>query len=135
MKKLSLLFVLAVLISSCGSSFDQQVAFDEVMDMHDAAMPKIGEVMSLKKQVEAKAQTETDAAAKAELEELSKELENAQQGMMIWMRGWSSAFTPHKNGETTVEEQKAFFAAEMEKVTKVKDDIFNSIEKAKKELN
>jgi len=27
-----------------------------------------------------------------------------------------------------------FIAAEMEKVTKVKDDIFNSIEKAKKEL-
>lgn len=134
MKKLTFLFAFTLLLSACGSSFDQQAAFDEVMDMHDAAMPKIGEVMNLKKQVLAKAESATDEAVKAELNTLAEELGTAQEGMMVWMRSWVGAFEPHKNGETTIEEQKAFFAAEMEKVTKVKDDIFNSIEKAKKEL-
>ena len=134
MKKLTFLFAFTLLLSACGSSFDQQAAFDEVMDVHDAAMPKIGEVMNLKKQVLAKAESATDEAIKAELNTLAEELGTAQEGMMVWMRSWSGAFEPHKNGETTIDEQKAFFAAEMEKVTKVKDDIFNSIEKAKKEL-
>ena len=105
------------------------------MDVHDAVMPKIGEVMQLKKQIENKAMAETDEAVKSELIAIAEDLGHAQEGMMVWMRAWGGAFEPHKKGETTVDEQKAFFAAEMERVTKVKDDILNSIKAAKSKLN
>ncbi len=135
MKKLLFLFTFAMIITACGGpKFDQQAAFDEVMDLHDEAMPKIGEVMSLKKQLEAKAKAESDSTEAANLNQLAKDLGDAQEGMMVWMRAWAGGFEPHKKGETTVEEQKAFFASEKEKVTQVRDDINESISAAKAKL-
>ena len=122
-------------MSACGGSgFDQQAAIDEVLDMHDVAMPKIGEVMSLKKKILEKAETASDSTLLKELRSIAGDLDAAQQGMMVWMREWGQISMPHVNGETSEEEQIAFFKSEMEKVTKVRDDIFNSIDAAKKKL-
>lgn len=135
MKKLLCLFLTALILSACGSGFDRQAAIDEVLDMHDVAMPKIGEVMSLKKKILEKAETASDSTLLVELRSIAGDLDAAQQGMMIWMREWGEISTPHVNGESSEEEQVAFFKSEMEKVTKVRDDIFNSIDAAKKKLN
>lgn len=131
-KVLSLLFILLVVVS-CGG-FDTKAKVDEVLDIHDEVMPKMGEVMNLKRKVLEKAQAESDSIKVNELRSLAKDLDQASEEMMVWMREWSKNSQPHVNEESDLEDRKAFFAKEMEKVTKVKEDINNSIAAAKKEL-
>lgn len=139
MKKVFGLLLITLFTFSCGGDgFDREAEKDKVIDVHDEVMPKLGEVMKLRKQVLAKAtelgteNSETEAVAA--LKNLANELDEARKGMMTWMNDWAKSSKPHVNGESTVEEQKAFFAAEMERVTKVKNDINNTIAAADKAL-
>lgn len=128
----TLLTVLAIV--SCGAeSFDIEAETDKVLDIHDEVMPKIGQVMNLKKEVLAKASEVSDEAAD-ELRDLASDLEEAQEGMMQWMRQWGEVSKPHLNGETTTAEVKSFFKDQIEKVTEVKDKINSSIAAANKAL-
>jgi len=133
MKKIFALAALLFLFAAC-SGFDTEAKKNEVLDIHDEVMPKIGQVMNLKKKVLEKAETEADSTKANDLRDLAKQLEDANTGMMVWMRQWSMNSKPHLDEETTIEERKAFFKSEMEKVSKVKEDINNSIAAAKKEL-
>lgn len=138
MKKFSAFLLVAFFTFSCGGGFDRKVETDKVFAIHDEVMPKIQEVMDLRKKTldKAKSLDATDLSNKelTDLRMLAAELENARKGMMTWMNDWSKNAKPHTEGTSTEEEQKAFFASEMERVTKVKEDINNSIEKAKKAL-
>lgn len=126
------LFLLSI-VFACGG-YNTKARVDEVFDVHDAVMPKMGEVINLKRKVLEKAQIETDSIKVKELRDLAQKLDNAGEGMMVWMREWSKNSKPHVNEESDLDKRKAFFAAEMEKVTKVKDDINNAIAAAKQEL-
>jgi hypothetical protein len=134
MKKIFAFGAVLLLFASCGVSFNTEAKIDEVLDIHDEVMPKIGEVMNLKKKVLEKAEIETDSIKVNELRDLAKQLDDANTGMMVWMREWSANSTPHVTEESSLEERKAFFKEEIEKVSKVRDDINNSIDAAKKEL-
>jgi len=136
MKKVFALLLVALFTVSCGGGFDREAARDKVIDVHDEVMPKLDEVMNLKKQVLAKATevSATESKTADELRDLAAELESARKGMMTWMNDWSKTSTVHVKGESAEEEQKAYFAAEMERVTKVKEDINSSIAAAKKVL-
>lgn len=133
MKKILALFTLLFLATACGG-YNTKAKVDEVFELHDEVMPKMGEVMNLKRRVLEQAQNETDSARVNELRDLAKRLDDANTGMMVWMREWSKNADPHVNEETDIEARKAFFEQEMARVTKVKEDINNVISAAKEEL-
>lgn len=139
MKKVFGLLLIALFTFSCGGDgYDREAEKDKVIDVHDEVMPKLGLVMNLRKQVLAKATAlstdNPESEAVSSLEDLAAELDVARKGMMTWMNDWSKSSKPHVNGESTEEQQKAYFSAEMERVTKVKDDINSAIASANKVL-
>lgn len=135
MKKVLGLVLIALFTLSCGGGFDAKVEEGKILDVHDEVMPKLGEVMNLRRQVLAKAtelaESNPEDEALAGLRNLATDLEDARKGMMTWMNDWAKTKTPHTSGQSTEEEQKAFFQSEMERVIKVKDDINSSIAAAK----
>ncbi len=138
MKKVLGLVLIAIFTFACGGGFDAKVEEGKILDVHDEVMPKLGEVMSLKRKVLAKA-TEIeadnpDAESLDDLRNLAGELDAAREGMMKWMNDWAKGKEDHVNRTSSEEEQKAFFAAEMALVTKVKEDINSSIAAAKEIL-
>ena len=133
MKNALILLVLSFLVVSCGG-YDTKAKVDEIFEVHDEVMPMLGEVMVLKNRVLEKANSESDSLKVVALQELAQDLDNAQRGMMLWMNEWAANAEPHKNEQSNLEERKVFLEAEMDKVTKVKEDIISSIEVAKKEL-
>ena len=137
MKRIWVLLLLAVM--ACGvEKVDHEAMKNSVLDTHDEVMPKMGNLVKLKKQVlgkvgEIAAADSTDARI-AELRDLANELESAYQGMMTWMHEWSEKSDPYTKGTAPSEEITAFYEAEQKKVDKVKADINGSIEKAEKAL-
>ncbi len=134
MKNLLSSLLIVLLVSSCGEGYDTQAEMDKVMAIHDEVMPKMGQVMKLKKQILQKADESSDSTEVNELRDLASDLDKANDGMMVWMRQWSKSANPHIEEKTDVESRKAFFASQMEKVTQVKTDINSSISKAEEAL-
>ena len=136
MKKIWVLVLMAALVA-CGG-VDNEALKNKVLDTHDEVMPKMGQVMNLKKQVVAKAAELESADSSnekiAELRDLAGELEAAYQGMMTWMRDWSESSDPYTKGEVSSSEVTAYYESEQAKVDKVKADINGSIAKAQKAL-
>lgn len=131
MKKLFSILAVLLAFSACSESESTKDKVDEIFLIHDEAMPKIGELMSLKKQVLSKAQEVENPDS---LRGIANDLEKAQQGMMTWMNEWASNSQPYVNEEANKDEIEAYLKAEKEKVTKVREDINNSIAAAKKVL-
>lgn len=104
----------------------------QILNIHDEVMPKIGEVMNLKKKLIGKADSMEGESAEA-LRDLANRLEDANSSMMSWMREWSGQYTKVMES-TDLEAQKEWFTKEMEKVQEVKEKINGSLEQAKKEL-
>ena len=134
MKSLLTSFFIILLISSCGESYDTQAEMDKVMAIHDEVMPKMGEMMKLKKQLLDKTAVLNDSVEIEQYRELAQHLDEAQNSMMVWMRQWSKSANPHIEEKTDIESRKAFFASQMEKATQVKNDINSSINKAESAL-
>ncbi|KOF03905.1 hypothetical protein AWW67_15465 [Roseivirga seohaensis] len=132
MKRAFSLFVIILFVFACEKKEDK---FDtlktEVFAIHDEVMPKMGELMSLKKKILDKVE---GSANPDELRGIALSLEKAQEGMMSWMNDWSKNSTPHVNNESTEEEKMTFINAEIVRVKKVKEDINSSIAAAKKAL-
>ncbi len=136
MKKIWVLVLMAALVA-CGG-VDNEALKNKVLDTHDEVMPKMGQVMNLKKQVVAKA-AELESADSSnekitELRDLAGELEAAYQGMMTWMRDWSESSDPYTKGEVSPSEVTTYYESEQAKVDKVKADINGSIAKAQEAL-
>lgn len=138
MKKFLGLILITIFTFSCGDGFDAKVEEGKILDVHDEVMPKLGEVMSLKRKVLAKAtEIEADspgAESLKDLRDLAGDLDGARDGMMKWMNDWAKSKEPHMSGTSSKEDQIAFFAAEMERITKVKEAINSSIAAAKEIL-
>lgn len=137
MKKISILLLFAVM--ACGGEKAAHEAMkSSVLEVHDEVMPKMGQLMKLKKQLLSKAgeiaENDTADGRITELRGLADELESAHQGMMTWMHQWSENAAPYTNGTAPSEEITAFYKAEQKKVNQVKADINGSIEKAQKAL-
>ncbi len=144
MKLLVLLSIALTLASSCKEkvavaveqttdsrlSADLQNYENEVMKIHDEAMPKMSEIKRLSSQlIEIKAEAaETPEGKPVEIEGLDDTLESlrqAEEGMMTWMNNYSNA-----KARVTPELLKTFYERELEKITQVKMNMLNSIEKA-----
>lgn len=107
-----------------------QALYDEVMKLHDEGMAKMDEIYQLKEELK-----EQIASAPALVEEKKKDIEakiskldSAQKGMMVWMR----SFNPDLDS-LDGQAYRKYLESEMEKVKKVKDDIFDAIARARQE--
>ena len=130
---------LVLLVAACGGNGKQQeeelseneVLMNAVLDKHDEAMARMGEIYNLKKRLLAKVDSLVSAngeeTAINELRDLAGDLEKADVGMMDWMRDFNSTWDPHKDGKLPEEETKAYYEDHQKRVKKVADDINSSI--------
>ncbi|HEY9116243.1 MAG TPA: hypothetical protein VIN11_00370 [Roseivirga sp.] len=136
MKNVYMLAVLSLILWSCGGGYNPEAEKNKILDVHDEVMPKIGEVMNLKKKVLDKAGilSEEEASLVQELRALAQELDDANSGMMSWMRDWSKNSNEYLNMKAGEEAQVDYLTNQMEKVTEVKEAINSAIQRAKEAL-
>ncbi len=136
--------ILALALVACGKNADQhdhesnstdspnQALYDQVMDIHDEVMPKMDDIMKLKRQLQEEIANTPDMVVerKAQLEQIISNLDSASYAMMDWMH----KFNPLPD---SVDQEKAreYLESEMEKVKKVKTQMLESIDKAKQQTN
>lgn len=136
--------ILALALVACSKNADQhdhesnsndspnQALYDQVMDVHDEVMPKMDDIMKLKRQLQEEIANTPDMVVerKAQLEQIISNLDSASYAMMDWMH----KFNPLPD---SVDQEKAreYLESEMEKVKKVKTQMLESIDKAKQETN
>lgn len=136
-----LLFVM--LVSACSktqpaaeadteSDNPNQVLYDQVMDVHDEVMPRMDDIMKLKRSLQEQIANTPDMVVerKQQLEKIISNLDSASSAMMNWMH----EFNPLPD---TVDQELAreYLEEEMEKIRKVKTLMLESIDKAKQENN
>ena len=92
--------------------------YKEVMAVHDEVMPLMSEIMALNKKLKEKAANLNNTQEKAEVQEMSSDLEAANEGMMNWMR----KFNPNLENMTH-QETMDYLRAEKEKIEKVREDM------------
>lgn len=136
------LFIFAFILASCGANKaeeqkkQQETLAKEVMDIHDEVMPKMGELVSLKKQVKQLVNTWTadslntsNDAKVSEAGTLIEKLEAADKGMMDWMHEYNGGQGLYEH-ELIME----YLNAEKVKITQVKTDMNASMDEAKQFL-
>ena len=126
MKKYS--FLIFSLIGLCLFSIscqeynqEQQQLWDQVMEVHDEIMPKMGDLHQLKKQLKKREKQSAITAAIASIEQ-------SQDAMMDWMREFKSMRDLSK-----LEHQAAlnYLKKEQERVEQLKQLMLGSLEEGK----
>lgn len=124
---------------SCNEVSKEEQEFDALMqnviDVHDEVMPKMGTLSSLIKELEPKIDTTTTGQSYAKAQQ---DLKNSYDFMMEWMSDFSTKF-PHgeENKVDDIEKftaKKKLLQEEKIEVTKLKDQINSSIDAAKQLL-
>jgi hypothetical protein len=112
--------------------------YTQVMEMHDAVMPKMGKVRGAQKKAQALVDSIGGLAPKAagtvrsyqkELEQLVNELSYADFAMDKWMMEFNL-----DSGKNNMEIRTAYLRAELDKVSKVKEAVLQSLSKAEQLL-
>jgi hypothetical protein len=118
---LSLFLLPAVLLVSCGEKKKEvkDELYDKVMAVHDEVMPKMGDIMKLKKQLKGKidelsSEEVIDSAKISQLEQAIADLDNSHEGMMGWMHEFNNNFDGMVN-----EEIMKYLNEQMDKIQKV----------------
>ncbi len=94
----NLLFLSLLLLLSCQSSKKEEVDLkalkDEVFELHDEVMPLMGDLRRVRKSLMLQVDTiqGTDSERAAILTEASNNLNEANEGMMVWMRNFDPNF-------------------------------------------
>ncbi|AGA76312.1 hypothetical protein Echvi_0008 [Echinicola vietnamensis DSM 17526] len=127
-----LVFVIGILVSCNGHQKQVEDLKGEVLGIHDEVMPLMGKIKEEEKRLmtaSGKLMTEDSAANKATSDKMratAKKLENAYEGMFVWMRQYKLDF------EGMSQEQViAYLEDQKEKVTKVNEEITKALEEAK----
>ena len=106
----------------------------QIIGVHDEVMPKIGQLMSLEKKALAQADSlfAQDSTAITDIEamrSLAGQLNQAHEGMFVWMRQYSL----DEEGKTP-EELKTYLDEQLVKVNQVNSDIKAALEQAASKL-
>mgnify|MGYP003635111070 FL=1 len=137
MKKLFTLLTIVGLLSvtSCKESkkAEETSRMEQVMDIHNEVMPKMGTLGKLVGQL--KPMADSLGAESIEAKAM-KDLQQANKSMMDWMQGFGNRFDPEEimNGKELSEEKEQWLKEEEVKVKKVKEDINSSIQRAEEIL-
>jgi hypothetical protein len=139
-----IIFTLCIALVSCGKSGHEnhedhdggagenpeQGLYDDVMKLHDEGMAKMDEIYKLKEELKEQISSAPELVEekRKDIEAKILKLDSAQKGMMVWMR----SFNPDVDSLDEQEYHK-YLESEMEKVKKVKDDIFEAIARARQE--
>ena len=136
MKKIYLsVFTIALFFTGCGKSnsgekvekvaSEEDKLYEQVMAIHDEVMPKMNDLHKLKKQLEEEIKNSPDLVEerKMQLENQLKEVNEASEAMMQWMR----QFSPDEL-KTDKEAYVKYLNEQLEEVTKVKEDMLKALE-------
>lgn len=136
MKYLVPLTIVLFAVSACNSDKkEQQALFDEVMLVHDEVMPKMGNLRALASELSQRADSLAqdslvDRSAQIdEMRSLSKNLKDANEGMMEWMRQFEQVEEGTPHGEVM-----QYLSEQRKSIQKVRDDMINSKTEAEKYL-
>jgi hypothetical protein len=99
-----------------------EIMDEKIMDIHDEVMPRMGQLYREKKRLSQKLDS-VSVEQKEKIQLTIQELDSAMDGMNIWMR-------QYKPDSADVERAQEYFDNQMKKVSKVKDDILESLEDA-----
>lgn len=128
----ALTFLISFLILSCANPLIEanKEMRAQIIGVHDEVMPKMGELMSLQKKALAKADSlyAQDSTATAQIESmrtLAGQLDQAYEGMFVWMRQYSL----EEEGKTP-EEIKTYLDEQLLKVNQVNVEIKAALELA-----
>ena len=113
---------------------ENKIQRDAVIAVHDEVMPKMGQLKSLEKAALQKAEElqNSEAADLAKIDSLkniASQLNQAYEGMFVWMRQYNN-----EDGEQTPEEVKAYLDEQLVLVSKVNEDIKAALTKAEELL-
>ena len=131
-----LIFLFSVLVFACANPLIEanKEMRAQIIGVHDEVMPKIGQLMSLQKKALAQADSlfAQDSTATTDIEamrSLAGQLNQAHEGMFVWMRQYSL----DEEGKTP-EELKTYLDEQLVKVNQVKMDIKAALEQAASKL-
>ena len=127
-----LIFLFSVLVFACANPLIEanKEMRAQIIGVHDEVMPKIGQLMSLEKKALAQADSlfAQDSTATTDIEamrSLAGQLNQAHEGMFVWMRQYSL----DEEGKTP-EEIKTYLDDQLLKVNQVNADIKAALDKA-----
>jgi hypothetical protein len=140
MKTALWLLLFAFGCTACQPSKEQEAEHEEsakveearqqVITVHDEAMPLMSDIYQLKKSLknQRKDSASLTPSRTQALEDVLLRLDSADKGMRIWMREFSNVKT------TDVDEDEALrnLDLEMTKIKKVRESMFSAVEDARK---
>ena len=131
-----LIFLFSILVLACANPLIEtnKEMRAQIIGVHDEVMPKIGQLMSLEKKALAQADSlfAQDSTASTDIEamrSLAGQLNQAHEGMFVWMRQYSL----EEEGKTP-EEIKTYLDDQLLKVNQVNADIKAALDQASTQL-
>ena len=119
--KYTVFFSFLILLSSCGNDPTQVVKQleTEVIAIHDEVMPKTNDIHKLKKELKNRLEDTQDSTA---IFDLIKELDNADEFMMVWMDQYQKVDMTKDTSENM-----SYLRDQKVKIIEVKEAMLNSI--------
>jgi len=132
----ALTLLISILVLACANPLieENKEMRAQIIGVHDEVMPKMGELMSLQKKALAQADSlyAQDSTATAQIESmrtLAGQLDQAYEGMFVWMRQYSL----EEEGKTP-EEIKTYLDDQLLKVNQVNTEIKAALDQAATKL-
>ncbi|ADR23350.1 hypothetical protein MATR_28010 [Marivirga tractuosa] len=123
-------FLVAILLVSCTSKEkDIEKLKSETIAIHDEVMPKMDDIMKLKKALKAKKDTSEDVKPN-QVQDLILALEEADEAMMNWMRNYDPRMEAMSD-----EEKIAYLKRQKKSIEEVSEKMKFSISEAEAFLN
>lgn len=126
---ISFVLIAALLISCESKEKEIEKLKLETMAVHDEVMPKMDDIMKLKKALKDKKDTANDVNSD-QIQEMIQALEESDKAMMNWMRNYD----PRMEGMSD-DEKIAYLKNQKSSIEKVSEQMKNSISEADDYLN
>lgn len=144
MKYLYSIIVLSFFILSCQSkekTTRAETAYNEAMTVHDEVMPRMDEIHKLKKELTLQLEKVESEEEIGKIKRAISNLEKADHGMMDWMHNVikypdesskEESHAGHDHGMHNTDTSLSIHQEQKEAILKVKSDMENAIDQAKK---
>ncbi len=127
---------LLLFLNACGPNLDEEnkLLREHLIAVHDEVMPQMGNLKSLEKKANQKievlaSQKPVDSLKIENLKALAFDLDQAYEGMFIWMRQYEP-----EDGDKKPEAIKVYLEEQMLLVTEVNKKMKDALDRAEKEL-